>query len=407
MYTVTKNTKLISYALMAIGVIAMIVGFTTDPHRAWPSLLINNYFFLAIAAFSIFFVALQYVSEAGWATPFKRVAEAISSYFLVYGIIMLFLIVAGIMHWHHIYHWMETGITDPLNEHYDAIIAGKSAYLNGPFFFIRACVYIFGWWYASKRLIKLSRNEERDGGTVNHFKSITVSAVFIGFFGYTSSMMAWDWIMSIDSHWFSTLFGWFVFSSMGVTGFTAIAILAIYLKRKGYLEQVNDNHIHDLGKWIFSFSILWTYMWFSQFMLIWYADIPEETTYFVARFTEYKLPFIGMVVMNFVFPVLLLINSDFKSKPWFVFIGGTVILLGHYIDVFVMVMPSTVGAQWSFGIPEISALFFFIGLFIYSTFSAFAKANPIAKGNPFLKESEHFHYYNIEHTSEDGSGDHH
>jgi hypothetical protein len=141
-------------------------------------------------------------------------------------------------------------------------------------------------------------------------------------------------------------------------------------------------------------------------MLIWYADIPEETTYFVARFTEYKLPFIGMVVMNFVFPILLLINSDFKSRPWFVFIGGAVILMGHYVDVFVMVMPSTVGAQWSFGIPELSAIFFFIGLFIYTTFSAFAKANPIAKGNPFLKESEHFHYYNIEHTGK-GSGDHH
>jgi hypothetical protein len=140
-------------------------------------------------------------------------------------------------------------------------------------------------------------------------------------------------------------------------------------------------------------------------MLIWYADIPEETTYFVARFNEYKLPFLAMVVMNFVFPILLLLNSDFKSIPWFVVIGGIVILFGHYIDVFVMVMPATVGAQWSFGIAELGSLLFFLGIFIYATFTSFAKANPIPKGNPFLGESEHFHYYNIEHRGE-GSVDH-
>ena len=263
MYTISRNTKLISYALMAIGLIATVLGFATDAHRAWPSLLINNYYFLAIAAFAIFFIALQYASEAAWATPFKRVAEAITSYFIYGGVIILLIIIAGKLHWNHIWHWMAEGIMDPNSEHYDKIIAGKEGYLNFPFFFARAAVYIFGWWYAAKKLIQYSRREDNEGGTKNYFKSITASVIFIVFFGYTSSMMSWDWIMSIDTHWFSTLFGWFVFSSMGVTGFTMIALIAIFLKRKGLLEQVNDNHIHDLGKWIFSFSVLWTYMWFS------------------------------------------------------------------------------------------------------------------------------------------------
>jgi hypothetical protein len=219
-------------------------------------------------------------------------------------------------------------------------------------------------------------------------------------------MMSWDWIMGLDPHWFSTLFGWYVLSTLLVSALTLIAFFTIYFRSKDALPGVNDSHIHDLAKFMFGFSIFWTYLWFSQFMLIWYADIPEETTYFVARFTEYKLPFLGMLVMNFVFPILLLINSDYKSKPWFVLIGGFVILAGHYIDVFVMVMPSTVGAQWYFGIPELSALFFFVGLLIYTTLRSFSKANPISKGNPFLEESEHFHYYNIEHEGE-GSGDHH
>ena len=128
MYTVTKNTKLISYVLMAIGLVAIVFGFINDAHRAWPSLMVNNYFFLGISAFAIFFIALQYVSEAAWAIPFKRVAEGITSYFLVGGIIMLFIIVAGKLHWNHIWHWMADGIMDPNDEHYDPIIAGKEAY---------------------------------------------------------------------------------------------------------------------------------------------------------------------------------------------------------------------------------------------------------------------------------------
>ena len=392
MYTVAKNTKLISYALMAIGLIATVLGFINDSHRAWPSLLINNYYFLAISAFAIFFVALQYVSESAWAIPFKRVAEGITSYFIVGGIVILLIIIAGAMHWNHIWHWMETGIMNPEAENYDSIIAGKQAYLNAPFFFIRAAVYIFGWWYASKRLIALSRKEDTEGGLSSHKKSITVSAIFIGFFGYTSSMMAWDWIMSIDTHWFSTLFGWFVFSSMGVTGFTMIAIISIYLKKKGYLEYVNENHIHDLGKWIFSFSVLWTYMWFSQFMLIWYSNIPEEVTYFITRIEDYNLPFFGMIVMNFLFPLLLLMNSDYKRLPWFVIMAGVVILGGHYIDIFNMIMPATVGDRWFIGYPEIGAILLFAGLFILVVFHSLSKAPLIAKGNPLIKESEHFHY---------------
>ena len=138
MYTISRNTKLISYALMVIGLIATVLGFATDAHRAWPSLLINNYYFLAIAAFAIFFIALQYASEAAWATPFKRVAEAITSYFIYGGVIILLIIIAGKLHWNHIWHWMAEGIMDPNSEHYDKIIAGKEGYLNFPFFFARA-----------------------------------------------------------------------------------------------------------------------------------------------------------------------------------------------------------------------------------------------------------------------------
>jgi hypothetical protein len=259
------------------------------------------------------------------------------------------------------------------------------------FFFIRAAVYIFGWWYASKRLIALSRKEDTEGGLSSHKRSITISAIFIGFFGYTSSMMAWDWIMSIDTHWFSTLFGWFVFSSMGVTGFTTIAIFAIYLKKKGYLEYVNENHIHDLGKWIFSFSVLWTYMWFSQFMLIWYSNIPEEVTYYLARWDNYNFLFWVTSIINFIFPLLLLMSRDGKRNFNYIVTVGVIVLIGHWFNVFLLITPGTLGEHWRIGYIEIGMFLGFLGLFLLVVHNALTKAPLFVKNHPYADESIHHH----------------
>jgi Ni/Fe-hydrogenase subunit HybB-like protein len=205
-------------------------------------------------------------------------------------------------------------------------------------------------------------------------------------------MMSWDWIMSIDPHWFSTLFGWYVFASMAVSGITTIALISIYLKSNGYLPNVNDNHLHDLAKFMFGFSVFWTYLWFSQFMLIWYSNIPEEVVYFISRIEDYTIPFWGMVVINFILPFLLLVSSSLKRINWIIVMAGVVILIGHYIDVFNMIMPSAVGDQWFIGIPEISSVMFFAGLFIYIVFSALTKSPLEAKGDPFNEESKKFIY---------------
>jgi len=283
-------------------------------------------------------------------------------------------------------------LVNPDSEHYDKLIAGKSGFLNVPFFLIRAAIFLGGWnlyrWISRKNSIADDNAEDN-----RYFKkNFKLSAGFLVFFIVTESMMSWDWLMSFDPHWFSTLFGWYVFAGMMVCAITVIAMVTIILKSQGYLEYVNDSHIHDLAKFMFGFSIFWTYLWFSQFMLIWYADIPEEVTYFVTRIEDYTLPFWGMVGLNFVFPVLLLMNSDYKRKNWFVIIAGIVILFGHYIDLFNMVMPATVGTSWFIGLPEIGAMLFFFGLFVFVVCTALTKAPLLAKHNPFIKESKHFHY---------------
>ena len=268
----------------------------------------------------------------------------------------------------------------------------KSGYLDPYFFLIRGFIYLGGWSLYRYFSRKFSIAQDNSNDNKYHVKNFKISAGFLVFFLITESMMSWDWIMSIDPHWFSTLFGWYVFASMAVSGVTSIALISIYLKSKGYLPNVNDNHIHDLGKFMFGFSVFWTYLWFSQFMLIWYSNIPEEVVYFISRIEDYTLPFWGMVVINFILPFLILVSSNFKRVSWIITMAGIIILVGHYIDVYNMIMPSAVGDQWGFGVPELGSLMFFGGIFILTVFYSLTKAPLEAKGDPFNEESKKFVY---------------
>ncbi|MGA1227382.1 MAG: quinol:cytochrome C oxidoreductase [Tamlana sp.] len=357
-------------------------------NRPWSALYVAAFFFMMIALGVLAFYAIQIASQAGWSPVLFRVMEAITSYLLPGALIVLAIAVAsGTIGHYNLFVWMDPEVVE-----HDKLIKGKSGFLNLPWFAIRGLIFIAGWSLYRHFSRKFSIAQDTAEDKSNFKKSFRISAGFLVFFIYTESMMSWDWIMSVDPHWFSTLFGWYVFASMFVSGITVIALITIYLKSRNYLEFVNENHLHDVAKFMFAFSIFWTYLWFSQFMLIWYSNIPEEVTYFVTRFNDYKLPFLGMVVLNFVFPILMLMNADYKRIPWFVVMTGLVILFGHYIDIFNMIMPATVGDRWFIGIPEIGSILLFAGLFIFVVFTALTKAPLLVKGYPFRKESEDFHY---------------
>ncbi len=361
-------------------------------NKPWAALYVACIFFLLISLGTLAFYAIQQVAQAGWSPVLFRVMQGITAYLPVGSVLFfVFLILSG-LHFNHLFVWLGEGVTDPTSANYDEIIAGKSGYLNFPFWIVRAAIFLLGWnlyrYYSRKNC--LAQDEADDN--LNYKKNFKMSAGFLVFFIVTESIMSWDWIMSIDPHWFSTLFGWYVFASFFVSGITMIAMVTLYLKSKGYLEHVNTSHIHDLAKFMFGISVFWTYLWFSQFMLIWYANIPEEVTYYVTRIQLYNLPFFGAVVMNFLFPLLILINTDFKRITWVLVMAGIVILLGHYVDFFNMIMPGTVGDQWFIGVSEIASVLFFLGLFIYVVFTALTKVPLLAKRNPFIDESKHFHY---------------
>lgn len=401
-YTMSNRLKMASFIMMAIGVIALVYSFVTDhapegvPQsewhhmRFWANLLFNSFYFMGIAVGALFFIAVQYAAEAGWSVVVKRVFEAISS-FLPYGAAgLVIVLLAATFHGNHLYHWLDSRLLDENSEHYDAIIAGKSAYLNPVFFWIRTLLYLGVWIYFMRWFRKTSLEEDLIGGTELYFKSRKMAAIFLVFFAITSSTSAWDWLMSIDTHWYSTMYGWLTFSGIWVSAMIVSIILVLYLKSQGYLKEVNENHLHDLSKWMFAISLLWCYLWFSQFMLIWYSNIPEEVLYYIPRLHEFKGFFLGTFFINFAFPFFILMSRDAKRQPLWTLPVAIVLFFSYWLNMYVVVYPGTVGEPL-FGFPEVGLMIGFLGLFIFVVNKTLEKAPLIVKHHPFLEESKHIH----------------
>jgi hypothetical protein len=356
-------------------------------NKPWAALYVACIFFMLISLGVLAFYGIQQVAQAGWSPVLFRVMQGITAYLPVGSVIFFIILLLCGFHFNHLFVWLDPEVVAE-----DKLIQAKAGYLNFPFWIVRAAIFLLGWNYYRYKSVQNDLAQDESNDNSFYKKNFKLTAGFLVFFIVTESIMSWDWIMSVDPHWFSTLFGWYVFASFFVSAITTIALVTLYLKSRGFLEYVNTSHIHDLAKFMFGFSVFWTYLWFSQFMLIWYANIPEEITYFITRIEVYNLPFFGAVVMNFVFPLLILINTDFKRITWVLVMAGVVILAGHYIDFFNMIMPGTVGDQWFIGVPEIASVLFFLGLFIYVVFTALTKNPLLAKRNPYIEESKHFHY---------------
>jgi hypothetical protein len=347
--------------------------------RLWANLIINGFFFMGISLMAVMFITVSYSANAGWFVLFQRVPEAMGHFMPVGFIVLLMAFFIG---GHSVYHWLdhEAVANDP-------ILQGKSGYLNMPFFVIRELLYFAIWFGMFLMLRNLSRKEDEIGGYEPYLKRVTIAAAFTLIAALTFSSAAWDWIMSIDAHWFSTMFGVYAFATCWVSMFALTSLIIIYLKDKGYFANVNASHLHDLGKFMFAFSIFWTYIWFCQFLLIWYANIPEEGIYFVARLQNYPVTFFAAFIMNFILPFFILLSkSNMRHTPTLVLVAG-IILVGHWLDVYNMVMPGVMKAQGSVGFMEIGAFLLFLGAFLYTTAYFLTKANLIPKKHPYLKES--------------------
>jgi len=366
--------------------------------KIYSSLWHNNIFFLGLGMIGLFFVAIQYAAQAGWSAPIKRIPLALGHWIPIAAILTLVIwfVAKG-----DLFHWTHHSLYDKASADYDAILDKKSGYFfwlgepgGFPTFYILRMVAFFGLWYWFFTVIKKKMlAEDSEGGTSNWYGARKWSAIFLVFFGYSSSVAAWDWVMSIDPHWFSTMMGWYVFASWWVSGLAMITLVVANLKDAGYLKMVNANHLHDLGKFIFAFSIFWTYIWFSQFMLIYYANIPEETVYFIQRIktAPYSWIFYASLILNFVLPFLLLMTRDAKRHMSMLKVVCPIVLVGHWFDFYNMITPGVMQRNGDLGLLEIGLGLIFLAAFLFVSLSALARVPLVAKNHPMMEESLHHH----------------
>ncbi len=381
--------------LSIVGGIALLAGifflaFSADEHaktRFWAVLLQNSVYFLLVVNAAMFFLCACTLAWGGWQVSFRRVTEAISALTLPFGI-LCFIVLMGIVfgHQHHIYHWLTPGN--------DQIILAKGGFLNPVFFTIWSIIAIGGWIVLGWNMRRIGREADAGPMTVEQgkrwmFKNTVHASFYIVLFALTvMSSIPWLWLMSIDAHWYSTMYSWYTFASTFVGGLALIIIFVVYLKNMGHLPFTSDEHLHDLGKFLFAFSIFWTYLWFSQFMLIWYANIPEETEYFKARlWGEFRGLFFLNLILNFLAPLLILMTAGAKRNYTIITFAAVLLLVGHWIDFYIMVMPNPLGAHAHMGWFEFGIALGYVGMIIWFGGKALEKAPTVPLHHPFLKES--------------------
>ena len=352
-------------------------------------------FFFSASCCVLFFYSIQHAAHAGWSIIITRVMEAIASFIPWVGAVLLIIMVLNVMHIGHLFHWMDPSLVDPNSPNFDVLTLEKSKFLNVGWYVFRNIFYVAGASFFAWKLRSQSKKVDQTKDRRDYQMLYRWAVGYIVFFGFASVGWAWDWLMSIDHHWYSTMYVWYAMVSCLASAIALIILVSVYLKRKGFLPEFNDNHLHDLGKFLFATSMLWTYTWFCQFMLYWYANVPEEVNYFFGRFEHYKETFLPMLLLNFVAPLLVMVSSSIKRNYKVVTIMAVVVIIGHIVDYFNMVMPGTVGPYWRNAavlMLVIGAVVFFVGLFIFVVMTMLTKLKLIPTGNPFLHESKIYEY---------------
>ncbi|MFN8276061.1 MAG: hypothetical protein U0T84_01135 [Chitinophagales bacterium] len=337
-FELSDSLKKTFYAMIGIGVVGLAAAFLMFPDnhhsRFWSNVLLNTYYFTGIGIFGIFFVAANQLGYSGWITLVKRVYLSLSGFVKV-GAVFALLIVGGIwMHYHNLFdHWA-------LAEHRHELDGTKQTFLNPTFWTIRVILYFVLWIVLGGMTIKAITRKDINNQPV-YKRSKLMAAAWIVVFAVTESFVSWDLVMSTDPHWYSTLFGWYNFASYGCAAFAFAILAVVFLKSKGYLAQVNENHLHDMGKFMFGFSVFWTYLWFSQFMLQWYGNIPEDTNYWVKRFNipMFKVTIFLALILNFVSPLLIFLKRGAKRNFKTASFIAVLVIIGHWLDFFNMIFP--------------------------------------------------------------------
>lgn len=370
--------------LAALGGITLLVGLFLAPERAWPNLLLASCFLLGLGLGGAFFVALQYVTGSSWSVALRRVPEAMTA-LLPAGAVGLAVVLVGNP---SLYPWLRISWTGA-----EGFVAFKQAWLSQPFFLARAAIYVLVWMAFSALLLRNSRLQDADGSALWTRRNARLSAIFIVVFALTSWLASYDWIMSLEPSWYSTIFAVYNFASLFLGTLAAMAVLVVLLRRaRAFGRVVSEQHLIDLARLIFAFGTFWAYIWFSQYMLIWYANMPEETSYFIARLSRGWAPlFLLNLGLNWVVPFLVLMPRGWKRNPDVLLGVAIAVVAGRWLDLYLMIFPPLIGAKPAFGVWELGAIVASVGVSGLVILRALRQAPLVPVRDPLLAESLHYH----------------
>jgi len=367
--------------LAGVGAVVTAIGWIVATERTCAAVLMAATYVIGIALGGLVFVALAYVTRAGWSVALRRVPEAMSSILpLGAGLMAIALVGAPVL-----YHWIE-------DVHHDPLLAKKAAWLDGGFFMVRSVVYLTVWLLFGRAIRRISRKQDETGDPRLTGQNLVLSTLFLICFALTFTLASFDWIMSIEAHWFSTVFAVYCFSGMFVAALATITLVSIVLRRRGVFAGVlRDEHLHDLGKLTLGFTTFWAYIWFCQYMLIWYSNMPEETSYYITRFSGAWGPLmIANVVVNWLIPFLVLLPRPAKRREGVMIWVAILLLVGRAFDIYLLIQPGLFDTP-HFGFWELAPLAATLPIAAIVLFRAFGRAAPVPSKDPMLVESMAYH----------------
>ena len=357
-----------------VGLVLCVVAAFLAPKQFAYSWLFGFAYFFTICAGCFFWIIVHHAVDAEWSVVVRRQWENIATLLIVMAVFFIPIVLFR----EHLYEWLTT---PPGKNH---ILDTKRAYLNLPFFLIRAVVFLVYFGVAAWLFRKISVSQDRDGNPARTLRMRKMAFVCLPLFGMALTFGAFDWLMSLNYHWFSTMWGVYIFAGAAGSSMSLTVLVITWLRNRGYLgETVTIEHYHILGKWMLAFTVFWAYIGFSQYMLIWYANIPEETEYFILRNTEgWNVLSLLLVIGRFFLPfALLLLRATKKHVRRLCMVAGWILFM-QLLDMYIVVLPELHrdGVQFSIvdilPIIGIGATLGFVFLRIIGTASLFPVRDP-------------------------------
>jgi len=355
-------------------------GLIAGWERFWANWILWFLFLLTVGLGCLFLVALEHVVGARWSIPLRRIPERLS------GLILLMAPAAllGLIALPLLYPW-----TDPESLK-NPFIGGKAVWLNIPFFSLRVVACVVLWLIAYWIFVKGSIRQDQHRNPRFNLYARRFAPLFMVIFGITITVVAFDWISSLEPEWYSDIFGVYLFAGTFLAGLAATTLAVLYLKGRGRLAAVRSDHLYNLGGFLFAFTVFWSYIGFAQYLLMWYANIPEEVFWYKERLQGAWGPLLlALAVLHFLIPFFVLIPRDAKSNPRLLFWISATMLLAHWLDLYWMIFP-VLGARVLFGWPELAFALLFLSAGFFWIRRSMECGEDMPVGDPFLKEGLEF-----------------